>query len=126
MMKVAASLALLLGSSDAAKNMNGEHRRRLANTLALGSQWGEEGWGEGGRLRCLVLVHALSHLERVDARIGQYAVTSKGDVDTDWNSDYASKGYEYFDVWAPEIATHYGEVFCTPAPVGPHGARALL
>lgn len=27
-----------------------------------------------------------------------------------WNDDYASKGYEYFDVWAPEIATHYGEV----------------
>jgi len=30
-----------------------------------------------------------------------------------WNDDYASKGHEYFDVWAPEIATHYGEVFWT-------------
>ena len=27
--------------------------------------------------------------------------------------DYASKGYEYFDVWAPEMATHYGQVFWT-------------
>ena len=44
---------------------------------------------------------------------GEYAVTSVGDVDTDWNSDYAAKGYEYFDVWAPEIATRYGEVFWT-------------
>ena len=30
-----------------------------------------------------------------------------------FNSDYASKGHKYFDVWAPEIATHYGEVFWT-------------
>ena len=30
-----------------------------------------------------------------------------------FNTDYASKGHEYFDVWAPEIATHYGEVFWT-------------
>ena len=45
--------------------------------------------------------------------VGDYATTSVGDVDTDWNSDYASKGYEYFDVWAPEIATRYGEVFWT-------------
>jgi hypothetical protein len=29
------------------------------------------------------------------------------------SDDYASKGYEYFDVWAPEIATHYGQVFWT-------------
>ena len=44
---------------------------------------------------------------------GKYAVSSRGEVNTNWNSDYASKGYEYFDVWAPEIATHYGEVFWT-------------
>lgn len=44
---------------------------------------------------------------------GEYAVTSVGDVDTNWNSDYATKGYDYFDVWAPEIATRYGEVFWT-------------
>ena len=30
-----------------------------------------------------------------------------------FNDDYASKGHKYFDVWAPEIATHYGEVFWT-------------
>jgi len=44
---------------------------------------------------------------------GKYAVSSKGDISVPWNDDYASKGYEYFDVWAPEIATHYGEVFWT-------------
>ena len=44
---------------------------------------------------------------------GNYAVTSGGDVGVEWNDDYASKGYEFFDVWAPEIATHYGEVFWT-------------
>jgi len=44
---------------------------------------------------------------------GKYSVTSGGDLDTNFNDDYASKGYEYFDVWAPEIATHYGEVFWT-------------
>eukprot|EP01043_Picozoa_sp_COSAG02_P021504 COSAG02_NODE_1094_length_14603_cov_40.760549_3_plen_75_part_00 len=32
---------------------------------------------------------------------------------------YKSKGYEYFDVWAPEIATHYGEVFWTDQGVTP-------
>ena len=30
-----------------------------------------------------------------------------------FNTDFASKGHEYFDVWSPEIATHYGEVFWT-------------
>ena len=40
-------------------------------------------------------------------------------MDTPWNSDYASKGYEYFDVWAPEIATHYGQVFWTDQGVTP-------
>ena len=40
-------------------------------------------------------------------------VSSVGDVGAAWNDDYASKGYEYFDVWAPEIASHYGEVFWT-------------
>ncbi len=30
-----------------------------------------------------------------------------------FNDDYSSKGHDFFDVWAPEIATHYGEVFWT-------------
>jgi hypothetical protein len=30
---------------------------------------------------------------------GDYAVSSVADIDTEFNSDYASKGYEYFDVW---------------------------
>ena len=45
---------------------------------------------------------------------GRYLVSTggKGPIHS-FNDDYASKGYEYFDVWAPEIATHYGEVFWT-------------
>ena len=44
---------------------------------------------------------------------GAYQVVSGADPDAPFNTDYASKGHEYFDVWAPEIATHYGEVFWT-------------
>jgi hypothetical protein len=44
---------------------------------------------------------------------GKYVVASGDKFAVDWNDDYASKGHEYFDVWAPEIATHYGEVFWT-------------
>jgi hypothetical protein len=43
---------------------------------------------------------------------GKYSVWS-GSPEANWNDDYASKGYEYFDIWAPEMATHYGEVFWT-------------
>lgn len=42
---------------------------------------------------------------------GDYVVASGGKFAVPFNSDYASKGNEYFDVWAPEMATHYGEVF---------------
>ena len=41
------------------------------------------------------------------------AAQSPDPADTDWKSDYAAKGYEYFDVWAPEIATSYSEAFWT-------------
>jgi len=44
---------------------------------------------------------------------GKYSVASGLHQDTGFNDDYASKGHEYFDVWAPEISTHYGEVFWT-------------
>lgn len=44
---------------------------------------------------------------------GEYIVASGGKFDVPFNTDYASKGHEYFDVWAPEIATHYAEVFWT-------------
>lgn len=44
---------------------------------------------------------------------GKYEVASGAKQGVKYNDDYASKGYEYFDVWAPEIATHYGEVFWT-------------
>lgn len=47
---------------------------------------------------------------------GKYAVWSgqaEGEGWADWDDNYVSKGYEYFDVWAPEMATHYGQVFWT-------------
>mmetsp|Transcript_19740 Transcript_19740/g.44426 ORF Transcript_19740/g.44426 Transcript_19740/m.44426 type:complete len:904 (+) Transcript_19740:70-2781(+) len=44
---------------------------------------------------------------------GKYAVASGAHQNVPWNDDYASKGHEYFDVWAPEIATHYAEAFWT-------------
>ena len=46
-----------------------------------------------------------------------------GRPDAPFNTDYSSKGHEYFDVWAPEMATHYGEVFWTDQgniPLPPH------
>lgn len=44
---------------------------------------------------------------------GDYIVSSGDKFGVPFNSDYSSKGHEYFDVWAPEMATHYGEVFWT-------------
>ena len=44
---------------------------------------------------------------------GRYLVASGGHQAVPFNDDYASKGHEYFDVYSPEIATHYGEVFWT-------------
>jgi hypothetical protein len=44
---------------------------------------------------------------------GEYAVASGARQNVNFNTDYASKGHEYFDVWAPDIATHYGDVFWT-------------
>ena len=41
---------------------------------------------------------------------GKYVVATGSTVGIPFNDDYASKGHEYFDVWAPEIASHYGEV----------------
>jgi hypothetical protein len=41
---------------------------------------------------------------------GRYSVTSGIRHDVDFNDDYAARGHEFFDVWSPEIATHYGEV----------------
>eukprot|EP00966_Prymnesium_polylepis_P043094 1001043-Prymnesium_polylepis.1 len=44
---------------------------------------------------------------------GKYVVASGGRVPAAFNDDYASKGHEYFDVWAPEITSHYGEVYAS-------------
>ena len=44
---------------------------------------------------------------------GRYKVASGEKQGVAFNDDYASKGHEYFDVYSPELATHYGEVFWT-------------
>ena len=50
---------------------------------------------------------------------GKYSVASGDRQDVAFNSNYASKGHEYFDVWGPEIATHYAEVFWTDQGYNP-------
>ena len=50
---------------------------------------------------------------------GKYSVASGDRQDVAFNDDYASKGHEYFDVWGPEIATHYAEVFWTDQGYNP-------
>ena len=44
---------------------------------------------------------------------GDYIVASGDKIGVHFNTDYKSKGHEYFDVYSPELATHYGEVFWT-------------
>ena len=55
---------------------------------------------------------------------GAYVVSSGGKVGVPFNTDYASKGHEYFDVWAPEIATHYGEARPLELLARPHPPTA--
>ena len=50
---------------------------------------------------------------------GKYQVASVDETAAPWNDDYSTKGYKYFDVWGPEIATHYGEVFWTDQGTNP-------
>eukprot|EP00854_Cymbomonas_tetramitiformis_P025130 gene25130-30667_t len=61
----------------------------------------------------VVLVAAVARVGFAANMNGRYKVASGADQNVPFNDDYASKGHEYFDVWAPEIATHYGEVFWT-------------
>ena len=68
---------------------------------------------------CVLVAGILATTAGVDAAAsgnmnGLYIVASGAKQNVTFNSDYASKGSSYFDVWAPEIATHYGEVFWTP------------
>jgi len=44
---------------------------------------------------------------------GRYSIANGGRQGIPFNDDYASKGHEFFDMYTPEIATHYGEVFWT-------------
>ena len=39
---------------------------------------------------------------------GDYLVASGVRQNVSYNTDYASKGMEYFDVYSQEVATHYG------------------
>lgn len=62
------------------------------------------------RVVCVALLAVAGNAENMN---GRYMVASGDRFDVPFNDDYASKGHEYFDVWAPEMATHYGEVFWT-------------
>lgn len=55
--------------------------------------------------------HAAVISESASNMNGRYKVASGARQDVDFNDDYASRGHDFFDVYAPEIATHYGEVF---------------
>lgn len=61
-------------------------------------------------LLCFLLIPVEGLAENLN---GRYFVASGGNQGVNFNDDYASKGHEYFDVYSPEIATHYGEVFWT-------------
>ncbi|XP_045181704.2 uncharacterized protein LOC123540595 [Mercenaria mercenaria] len=67
----------------------------LLTLLSLVSLWFLQGHASGGNMN------------------GKYLVASGGNQGVPFNDDYTSKGHEYFDVYSPEIATHYGEVFWT-------------
>mmetsp|Transcript_36428 Transcript_36428/g.67040 ORF Transcript_36428/g.67040 Transcript_36428/m.67040 type:complete len:907 (-) Transcript_36428:128-2848(-) len=64
-------------------------------------------------MKSFLVLLALATTTQAANMNGEYVTASGGKFDVPFNSDYASKGHEYFDVWAPEIATHYGEVFWT-------------
>ena len=42
-----------------------------------------------------------------------YVVTVTDKQTSEYNSDYASKGHEFFDVYSPPITTQYGQVYWT-------------
>jgi len=66
------------------------------------------------------------HRSEVPANLnGRYSVASGSRQEVDFNDDYASKGHEFFDVWGPEIATHYGEVFWTDQRSNPLPAHIV-
>eukprot|EP00322_Chrysochromulina_rotalis_P000677 CAMPEP_0115847920 /NCGR_PEP_ID=MMETSP0287-20121206/10641_1 /TAXON_ID=412157 /ORGANISM="Chrysochromulina rotalis, Strain UIO044" /LENGTH=898 /DNA_ID=CAMNT_0003301789 /DNA_START=6 /DNA_END=2702 /DNA_ORIENTATION=+ len=56
---------------------------------------------------------AVSGTAAVQNLNGRYSVASVDQVGVPFNDDFASKGHEFFDVWAPEIATTYGQSFWT-------------
>eukprot|EP01084_Bolivina_argentea_P134965 237911_1 len=42
---------------------------------------------------------------------GEYVVASGARQDVNFNTDYASKGHDYFEIYSTEIATQYGDVY---------------
>jgi len=51
---------------------------------------------------------------------GNYLVTRTDEVISDYNTDFSSKGHEYFDIYTPPIITQYGQVYWTmqdPVPL---------
>lgn len=68
---------------------------------------------ETGSLVVLVILSTLFSNALTANMNGRYLVASGAKQAVKFNDDYASKGHEYFDVYSPELATHYGEVFWT-------------
>ena len=61
------------------------------------------------QLYIYIYIYGYTGLMHVTHTFVCYSIVGfKLELDGRWNDDYASKGYEYFDVWAPEMATHYG------------------
>ena len=55
--------------------------------------------------RATLLFGCIVHVAHAPNLNGKYQVASVGDLDAPFNTDYESRGHEYFDVWAPEMAT---------------------
>lgn len=63
--------------------------------------------------KCLCIILTLFSVSYAENMNGNYVVASGDKIGVKFNVDYASKGHEFFDVYSPELATHYGEVFWT-------------
>eukprot|EP01084_Bolivina_argentea_P258906 436666_1 len=63
------------------------------------------------KIKTITLWITLYHSINAENMNGLYNVASGAKQNVPFNTDYSTKNMEYFDVWAPEIATHYGDVF---------------
>lgn len=63
-------------------------------------------------MRLFALAVGLWMVNAADGNMnGKYSIASGAKQDVPFNDDYASKGHEYFDLWSPELATQYAQVY---------------